>query len=113
MPIQYIVILTTTPSRDVSLKIARELVRKRLVACVNIVPGIYSVYLWKGNVEEDREELLIMKTRKELINEVIKLIRELHPYEVPEIISLSISEGYEEYLRWINDVVYIKVRKGK
>jgi len=64
-------------------------------------------------VEEGQEELLIMKTRKELINDVIKLIRELHPYEVPEIISLSISEGYEEYLKWIDDVVYIKVEKGK
>ncbi len=64
-------------------------------------------------MEEGQEELLIMKTRKELINDVIKLIRELHPYEVPEIISLSISEGYEEYLKWIDDVVYIKVEKGK
>jgi len=104
----YVVILTTTPSRDVSLKIARELVERKLVACVNIIPEVYSVYTWKGKVEEAQEELLIMKTKRELIKEVIKLVKELHPYEVPEIISLNISEGYEEYLKWIDEVVTIR-----
>ncbi len=101
----YVVILTTTPSKDVSLKIARELVKRKLVACVNIIPGVYSVYTWKGKVEEAQEELLVMKTKRELIKEVIKLVKELHPYEVPEVISLSISGGYEKYLKWIDEVV--------
>jgi len=95
----YVVILATTPSRDASLKIAKELVKRKLVACINIIPGVYSVYIWKGKVEEAQEELLVMKTKRELIKKVDKLVKELHPYEVPEIISLSISEGYEEYLK--------------
>ena len=72
---------------------------------MNIVPQVTSVYLWKNKVEEDKELLLVVKTTKELISEVIKFVKDHHPYEVPEIICLNIKDGYENYLDWIGEVV--------
>ncbi len=103
MSSKYVVVLTTTPSRDISLKIAKEVVKNKLAACVNIVPSIYSLYLWKGKIEESSEELLVIKTKSEFINKLYNLIKSLHPYEVPEFIYLSIEGGSNGYLRWIDE----------
>ena len=81
--------------------IAEDLVSGRYAACVNILPGITSIYNWKDEVHRDSESLLIIKSRKALFNVIRDRIMALHPYEVPEIISCSISEANEKYLNWI------------
>ena len=77
----------------------------RLAACVNRIPGVRSVYRWQGKVEQSAEELLIIKTRKELFTTLEKRVRELHSYAVPEVIALPIINGSESYLRWLGEQV--------
>lgn len=98
-----IVILVTMGSRTEACKIARHLVGKRLVACVNILPGIESVYAWKGRTEVAREILLIAKSKKNLFVKIEKAVRSLHSYECPEIIALPIIAGSKDYLKWVED----------
>jgi periplasmic divalent cation tolerance protein len=99
----YIVCLVTINDRVRAAEIARSLVEKNLVACVNIVPEIRSIYSWKGTICDETEMLLIMKTRKDLYAELESTVKALHPYEVPEIIALDIKQGLADYLRWIDD----------
>ena len=98
---EYIVIFCTVPSKDVGNKIGSALVDKKVAACVNIVPGLTSIYEWKGKVCNDEECLLIVKSRKALFERIKKEILQLHPYELPEVISLQITDGLEPYLGWI------------
>jgi periplasmic divalent cation tolerance protein len=97
-----ILILTTTNSRANADKIGKTLVLDKLAACVNIVEKVSSIYEWKGELIEDNEFLLIIKSKKELFSEVEEKIKSLHPYETPEIISFDISAGSRDYLSWIN-----------
>jgi Uncharacterized protein involved in tolerance to divalent cations len=83
--------------------LARLLVEKKLAACVNVVKGLRSFYWWKGKIEEDEEELLIIKTSREAYGELEREIRENHPYTVPEIIALPIILGNPDYLAWIDE----------
>lgn len=101
---EYCVILCTVPNKDVALEIANNLVSNKLAACVNIVPGLTSVYTWKGEICNDQELLCIIKTKKTLYLEVEEAIKKLHPYEVAEIIALPISSGSSDYLQWIENV---------
>ncbi len=101
----YCVIYCTCPNEETANKITDELLNKKLVACVNTLSNIASKYWWKGNIETDKEILLIMKTRKSLFLKVKESISRLHPYETPEIIALPIVEGNPAYLNWINDSV--------
>jgi periplasmic divalent cation tolerance protein len=98
-------VLTTASSSDEARKIARALVERRLAACVNIVPQIESVYRWKGKVEEAQEWLLIIKTTAAGFERVRDVIRELHSYELPECVCVSIEDGGPEYLEWIGESV--------
>jgi periplasmic divalent cation tolerance protein len=98
-------VLSTASSLEESKKIARELVERRLAACVNIVPKIESVYRWEGKVEEAQEFLLLIKTTESAVNRLREAIHQLHSYEVPECIALSIEEGSAAYLKWIDDSV--------
>lgn len=101
----YLVVLITAPSSDVAKQIARALVEQKLVACVNVVPAVSSVYLWQGQLCDDQEALLIAKTRAALFAEkLVPAIKALHPYQVPEIIALPIVMGSEDYLTWIDQV---------
>ena len=93
------VILSTVPAAG-SAAMAKSLVDRRLVACVNVVP-VRSYYQWNGDFCEEDEHLLIVKTRKERTDEVLSEIRLLHPYEVPEIIVLPVSAGYLPYIQWV------------
>ena len=99
----YKVIFCTVPSKDDGKKIGNILVKERLAACVNIVSGITSIYEWKGELCDDSECLMIIKSRKELFENIKKRIVGNHPYELPEIISLSIDDGLEPYLNWISE----------
>lgn len=96
------VVFCTCPSAQ-SKALARTLVEERLVACVNIVPGLTSVYRWEGAVCEDGEDLLVMKTRASLMEKLTPRIIELHPYDVPEVIALPLAEGEGNpaYLDWL------------
>jgi periplasmic divalent cation tolerance protein len=98
-------VLTTASSLEESKQIARELVDRRLAACVNIVPKIESVYRWEGKVEEAHEFLLLVKTTESAFARVRETIQRLHSYKVPECIALPIEEGSQSYLNWIEDSV--------
>jgi len=96
---EIIAVFSTAPP-DKSESLARMLVDKRLAACVNIVP-VCSYYRWKGEFCKEPEHLLIAKTTKEKSGEVIAALKALHPYEVPEIITLPVTDGYPPYLEWM------------
>jgi len=95
-------VYVTTPNRKESKKIARVLVDEKLAACANIFP-IESIYRWKGEIAEEEEDAMIIKTRVELVDKVIEKIRGLHSCEVPEIISLRIEKGHARFLNWIEE----------
>jgi periplasmic divalent cation tolerance protein len=98
---EYILIITTANSMENASKIAHALLNERLVACVNVVPKIQSIYSWKNKVVEDKEIMMVMKTKSVLFEKVKEKMLELHQYETPEIISLEIKEGSEDYLNWV------------
>ena len=100
-----VLVLTTAGNEAEAQKIANDLVERRLAACVNIVPRIQSVYRWEGKVETAEEYLLVIKTTKARGAEVQSAIQELHSYELPECIVISVESGSEEYLKWIEDSV--------
>ena len=102
---QYIIIFITAPSLEEAEKIAGELVAKNLAACVNIIPGIKSYYIWKEELCKDDEFLIVVKSTKDKFKDIEIKVKELHSYEVPEIISFGIREGSREYLNWIDEVV--------
>ncbi len=97
----YSLLLSTTSSKDEAQSIAQTLVERKLVACVNIVGPITSVYRWKGAIEDSQEFLLLMKTDSQKFNEVRDALKALHSYEVPELVELSIENGIPSYLNWI------------
>jgi periplasmic divalent cation tolerance protein len=99
------VVLSTAGSQEEARTIARGLVERQLAACVNIIPKIESVYRWQGKVEEAEEFLLIVKTTEAASVQVQDAIREMHSYELPECIVLSITDGSEAYLKWIGSSV--------
>jgi periplasmic divalent cation tolerance protein len=99
-----VVVYITAPNEEEAAKLAQALVGERLAACVNIVKGIRSIYQWQGNIEDDAEVLMIVKTRKELFGPLEKRVKELHSYTVPEIIALPIVAGSGDYLAWLWDV---------
>ncbi len=99
----YIVVLITTSSCEEARKIADELVAQRKAACVNIVPGVNSLFRWKGKIEDAEESLMVVKTRAKLFPDVVSTVKSIHSYEVPEIIALPIVEGNPEYLAWLQE----------
>ena len=99
----YSLCLVTIDDPKKAREIAGFLVQKGLAACVNIIPEIRSIYKWNGEVCDEIERMLVIKTRSELFEELQRTVKELHPYEVPEIISLNIENGFPPYLQWIHD----------
>jgi periplasmic divalent cation tolerance protein len=99
----YRIVLTTVSSIDEAKRIARALVEERLAACVNISPGVESIYRWQGAVEETSEVLLIMKTRVEKLTAIEKAVRRLHSYDVPEFLVLPVDHGSVAYLKWLDE----------
>lgn len=98
-----IVVLTTAGSDEEAQRIASHLVERWVAACVNIVPGVRSIYRWKGAVEDGQELLLVIKTRRDLLKRLEAELRTVHSYEVPELLALPVVEGLESYLDWIDE----------
>ena len=94
-------VLSTVDTHQEAERIAQHLVEERLAACVNIVPKILSIYRWKGTLERATEHLMIIKTVEDRLPSLTHRIKELHPYEVPEVIAFSIQDGDPAYLEWI------------
>jgi periplasmic divalent cation tolerance protein len=88
--------------------LAKQLVTEKLAACVNILPNLTSIYQWQGNIETANEYLLMIKTKVDQYQAIENWIKANHPYELPEIIAVSIEHGLPEYLQWINTCVSIK-----
>ena len=101
----YYLFIVTVPSIDEGKKIAKILVENRLAACVNIVQNVFSIYEWKGTIEEDNEHILLIKTTDIKSDLIIQKIKEIHSYEEPECVGLKIEKGSESYLNWIKDTV--------
>jgi len=101
----YIVVFITTPNVIEARKISKMLIEERLAACCNIVEKVNSIYLWQNNIEDDFESLIIIKTRKDVFPELVKRVKEIHKYTVPEIIALPIIDGSDSYLNWIEETV--------
>jgi periplasmic divalent cation tolerance protein len=100
-----LVVLSTVASPEDAQRIARELVERGLAACVNIVPGVTSVYRWQGRIETDAEHLLVIKTTAEGFEALRAGILSLHPYEVPEVLALPVRGGHGAYLAWLDENV--------
>jgi periplasmic divalent cation tolerance protein len=105
MPARIAVALTTAPSADKAAELARALVGEGLAACVNIVPGVRSIYAWKGEIVDDAEVLCVMKTRADRVEALRARLVALHPYEVPELVVLDVAGGHEPYLSWVESSV--------
>ncbi len=98
-----LVIFVTAANKKEAKMIACALIKEKLAACVNIIENVHSLFWWQGKVDRAQEALLIVKSRKALMNKLIKKIKSLHSYEVPEIIALPIVCGDKKYLKWINE----------
>jgi periplasmic divalent cation tolerance protein len=96
-----IVVLSTCDSEASATVLARHLVEKRLAACVNIIPGVRSVYRWKGQIEDAGEWILLIKSSRALFDALRAEVTKMHSYEVPEVIALQIIDGAEQYLNWL------------
>lgn len=94
------VILVTAPPAAAG-KLARQLLRERLIACANLLPGVRSLYWWKGRMESARETLILMKTPARQVSRLMRRIRQLHPYEVPEIVALPVARAHKPYAEWV------------
>ena len=105
MDVENIIVLITCPNEEISEQIANSLLDQKLAACVNMMTPVTSLYTWEGEINRDEEMLLIVKSRTDLFeSDLIPAVKEVHPYDVPEIIALPIIMGSEDYLSWIKDV---------
>ena len=112
MTADYIVVFVTVESEEQGKRIAETLLKRKLIACANIVKGVDSHYWWKGRVEHSAELMVVMKTRAELLEKIIQAVKENHTYEVPEVVALPILGGNPDYLRWIDETLEV-CRRGE
>ena len=98
-----LLVFSTFPDAARARAIGRRLVAERLAACVNLLPGVTSIYVWQGKEEESAETLALIKTRRALYPALEARLRELHPYEVPEIVAVELAGGLPAYLQWLAD----------
>lgn len=107
-PFPFVVVLTTVPEDFDAIPLAGELVEQRLVACVNILPAMQSVYRWAGSVQTNSERQLVMKTSRTQVDALWTALRARHPYDVPEFVVLPILDGHDQYLAWIKDSTEVR-----
>ena len=101
----YVVLLITTATVEEAQRISKVLLEQRKIACVNIVPRVSSLFWWQDKLDSAEESLLIVKTKASLLNEIIPLVKEIHSYDIPELIALPIIGGNQDYLEWIRKEV--------
>jgi len=101
----YIVLFITTATAEEAQQISRALLNQRKAACVNIVPKVSSLFWWQDKLDSAQENLLIVKTKASQLNAIVRLVKELHSYDIPEIIALPIIGGNQDYLEWIEKEV--------
>jgi periplasmic divalent cation tolerance protein len=101
----YIVLFITTATVEEAQQISKVLLNQRKAACVNIVPKVSSLFWWQDKLDSAQESLLIVKTKASQLNEIVRLVKELHSYDIPEIIALPIVGGNQDYLEWIDKEV--------
>ncbi len=101
----FVIVLSTFPTDQDPLPLARTLVEEQLVACVNVLPPMQSVYRWEGKVEQAVEHQLVMKTTRECLEALKARLADLHPYEVPELLVLPVVDGEDSYLQWVTESV--------
>lgn len=102
LPTDCRLVLSTCPDRDTALALGTRLVEQRLAACVNVIPGLSSIYRWEGAIQQDPEVLLLIKTTADRLDSLVATVRRLHPYDLPEIIALPITAGLPDYLNWVS-----------
>ena len=100
-----LVAMTTFATEDDAARVVRVLVEERLVACGNILPGARSIYRWKDGVADEREVVVLMKTRKQDWTALLSRLHELHPYETPELVALRVAAGAPKYMAWLEDAL--------
>ena len=108
MKTEYIVVLVTAKDKQEAQKIANGLLKDKLIACANILPGVTSLFWWQGKIDQAGETLLVMKTQKKLFHKLAKRVQSLHSYTTPEIIALPILAGSKRYLQWIDSSVELE-----
>ena len=96
-----LLVFVTVPSLKEGERIGEKLVEKKLAACVNIVPHLYSIFFWQGKIEKEGELLLIIKTMPDCMEKLIEKVKKIHSYDVPEIIALPVVQGNQDYINWI------------
>ncbi len=101
---KYLIVYMTAPNADEAAAIAKTVVGEQLAACCNIIPGVRSIYTWKGEVCDDAEVLCLLKTTSTLFDELKERLVGLHPYDVPEVVGVPIEAGHADYLDWIDEV---------
>jgi len=99
----FIIIITTVGKQKEAQIIAKQLVTQQLAACVNIFPRIQSIYCWKGSICEDEEVMIVIKTKTSHEKQVYEVVKSLHSYDLPELITFPITNGYKPYLNWLDD----------
>jgi len=98
-----VVVFITAKDIEEAKKIARGLLEKKLAACCNLIDGVKSLFWWEGKIDEALETLIIVKTQKRKMKEIIQTVKLLHSYQVPEVIALPVVDGYEPYLKWVKE----------
>ncbi len=101
----YVLLYVTASDAEEAKKIGKEIVRRRLAACANVVEKIHSTYWWEGTLEEDSEALLILKSKKDKVADIIETVKDLHSYENPAVVALPVLEGSKDFLEWIDEEV--------
>ncbi|MDH4981275.1 divalent-cation tolerance protein CutA [Hyphomicrobium sp. D-2] len=96
-----VLVYSTFPSAEVAEQVARELIERRLVACVNILPGMTSIYRWDGTINRDSEVVAIIKTRSQLAAKVMQEVAARHPYDHPALLVIEVADGAADYLNWL------------
>lgn len=97
-------VITTFPDEETAREITKTLVKKKIIACGNIIPSVESIYLWEGKLCEEKETMTFYKTHEGKMTELKNTLSELHPYDVPEIIAHEITEGSDDYLEWVREI---------
>lgn len=102
---EYVVLFITTAADEEAQLISRVLLERRMAACINIVPGVSSLFWWQGSIDSAQESLLIVKTRASLLDDIVQLVKKIHSNDVPEIIALPVVGGNQDYLEWVGKEV--------